>query len=185
MFRLFAAIAMAMWNLAKATGSGFVHGLDWSWRNFWGLFGFGGGGGSATPGPLDLPSKEVFEVDRSLAEGQQRAADILANDSPARQIKLFASAKPDDRFGVDLSLLDPAQQDWLTSLSTNDKAMRSLSEAPESKIMMLLSGHDGIVPGLDAPKPEKPREVIPGLVSRMEDFRMKLACREGNNVLAA
>ncbi len=183
--RLLIAIVLAAANFAKAAGSGFLHGLDWSWRNFCGLFGFGGGGGSATPGPLDLPSEEVYEIDRSLAEGQQRAADEIANASPARQIKMYASARPDDRYSIDLSKLEPAQQEWLLGLSSDEKAMRSLSEAYENRITMLLHGHDGAVPGIDAPSMKKPKEVIPGLVSRMEDFRLKLAASEGNNVLAA
>lgn len=177
MFRFFIALAM---YVAQLTGKA----LEWTWRNFWGLFG-GGSGGSATPGPLDLPSKEVFEVDRSIEEGHQRAADTLANLSPAMQIKLFAAAKPDDRFGIDLSLLDSAQQEWLSGLSTNEKSMRALSEASQSNIAMLLAGHDGIVPGLDAPKNEKARETVPGLVTRMDDFRLRLAARESDHVLAA
>lgn len=182
--RLLQAILMTMWNLAKGTGNAAIYGLDWTWRNFWGLFGFGGGG-SATPGPLDLPLKEAFEVDRSIEEGHQRAADTLANASPARQVKLYACARPDDRFSIDLSKLEPDHQDWLISLSSDERAMRALSEAPESKIAMLLGGHDGAVPGLDAPKMEKPKEMIPGLVSRIEDFRMKPAARESDHILAA
>lgn len=182
--RLLQAILMAMWTLTKATGSAAIYGLDWTWRNFWGLFG-GGGGGSATPGPLDLPNKDVYEIDRSIEASHQRAADTLSNTSPAMQVRLFAAAKPDDRFSIDLSLLDPAKQEWLTGLSTNDKAMRSLSEASESKILMLLGGHDGAVTGLDSPKHEKPREVAPGIVSRMEDFRRRSAARESDHILAA
>lgn len=182
MLRFFAAIAMqvAMY-ICQLTGKS----LDWTWRNFWGLFGFGGSGGSATPGPLDLPSKDLFDVDRSIEEGHQRAADTLANASPAMQVKLYACARPDDRYSIDLSKLEPTQQDWLLGLSSDEKAMRALSEAPESKIAMLIGGHDGAVQGVDAPKMEKPKEMIPGLVSRMEDFRLKLASREGNHVLAA
>lgn len=101
------------------------------------------------------------------------------------QIKLFAGAKPDDRFAIDLSLLEPAHQEWLSGLSTSDRAMRSLSEAPESKILMLLGGHDGAVEGLNAPKNEKPKDTIPGLVSRMSDFRSRLPARESDHVLAA
>lgn len=179
--RLLQAILMAMLKLAE----GGLKGADWCWRNFLGLFGIGGGGGSATPGPLDLPSKEVFEIDRTIEEGHQKAADTMATFSPAMQIKLFAAAKPDDRFSVDLSLLDPAQQEWLSALSTNEKSMRSLADTPESKIAMLLAGHDGIVPGIDAPKNEKPKAVIPGLVSRIDDFRLRLATRESDHVLAA
>lgn len=181
MFAFFRMIAIAM---ARALGKG-LDGLDWCCRQFCGLLPGGGGSGSATPGPLDLPSKDLYEIDRSLAESQQRAADVMANDGPARQIKLYASAKPDDRFGIDLSTLEPNHQDWLIGLSTNEKAMRSLSEASDNKILMLLGGHDGMVPGIDAPKTEKPRDVIPGLVSRMEDFRMKLSSREEDHVLAA
>ncbi|WP_027489213.1 hypothetical protein [Allorhizobium undicola] len=174
------ALVMAMANLAK----GAWNALDWSWRTAWSLRPFGGSSGSATPQPLDLPSKDVVEVDRSLEESHQRSADILANTSQAMQIKLFASAKPDDRFTIDLSLLEPGQQEWLSGLSTNERAMRSLSEAPDSKIMMLLGGHDGAVEGLDAPKNEKPKDVIPGLVLRMDDFRNRLS-RESDHVLVA
>jgi len=183
--RLLMAIAMAILNLAKGTGSAAIHGLDWTWRNFLGLFGLGGGGGSATPQPLDLPSKEVLEVDRTLEEGRQRSADVLANTRPAMQIKLFAGAKPDDRFAIDLSLLEPAQQEWLSTLSLDERAMRVLSEAPESKILMLLGGHDGAVEGLDAPKNGKPKVTIPGLVSRIDDFRLRLVAGESDHVLAA
>lgn len=91
--RLLMAIAMAMLNLAKGTGSAAIHGLDWTWRNFLGLFGLGGGGGSATPQPLDLPSKEVFEVDRTLEEGHQRSADILANTKPGYANQAFRGCK--------------------------------------------------------------------------------------------
>lgn len=183
--RILMAIIMAAVNFAKATGNGLLQGLDWSWRNFWGLFGFGGSGGSATPGPLDLPSKEVFEVDRSIEEGHQMAADTLANASPALQVKLYASAKANDRFSIDLSKLEPYHQDWLIGLSSDEKAMRALSEAPESKIAMLLNGHDGIVPGLDAPKAEKAKEIIPGLSERILDFRLINSARDRNHVLAA
>lgn len=175
----FIMLVAALVAMAKGAGKG----TDWCWRNFWGFFG-GGGSGGATPQPLDLPSQEVFEVDRSLAEGQQRAADIMANENAARQIRMYSSAKPDERYAIDLSKLEPDQQDWLTGLSFSEKSMKTLSETPESKIMMLLSGHD-VVPGIAAPKMEKVKEVIPGLASRMEDFRLKLATREGNHILAA
>ncbi len=177
----FMAILMAMANLAK----GGLNAMGCCWRTFCGLFLGGGGGGGATPGPLDLPSKDLYEIDRSIEEGHQRAADTLSNASAAMQIKLFAAAKPDERFSIDLSQLEPSHQEWLSGLSTNDKAMRSLSDAPQSKIAMLLSGHDGIIPGLDAPKNEKARETIPGLVTRMDDFRLRLAARESDHVLAA
>lgn len=181
---LFMAVVMAMANFAKGTLTSAWNFLDWSWRTAWSWLP-GGGGGSATPQPLDLPSKDVYEVDRSIEESHQRTADVLAAASPAMQIKLFASAKPDDRFMVDLSLLEPTHQEWLSSLSTNDRAMRSLSEAPESKILMLLGGHDGAVEGLVSPKNEKPKNIIPGLVSRMSDFRNRLPARESDHVLAA
>ena len=181
--RFLMALRMAMANVAKGSVAGLWNVADKCWQTAWSWLP-GGCGGSATPRPLDLPSKEVFEVDRTLEEGHQRSADILANASPAMQIKLFAGAKPDDRFMVDLSLLEPAHQEWLSGLSTNDKAMRSLSEAPESKILMLLGGHDGAVEGLDAPKIEKTRETIPGLVTRMDEFRNRLS-RESDHVLAA
>ncbi|KQS90997.1 hypothetical protein ASG42_10900 [Rhizobium sp. Leaf391] len=183
--RLLQAILMAMANLAKGSLTTAWNVLDWSWRTAWSLWPFGGSGGSATPQPLDLPSKEVFEIDRSLEEGHQRSAELLANDGPARQVKLYALAKADDRFGIDLSMLKPDQQDWLIGLSANEKAMRSLSETSESKILMLLGGHEGIVPGIEAPKADKPKDVIPGLVSRIDDFRMRSAPRESDHVLAA
>ncbi|MCZ7890412.1 hypothetical protein O9X99_01860 [Agrobacterium salinitolerans] len=178
--RFLQALLMAMANLAK----GAWNALDWSWRTAWSLWPFGSSGGSATPQPLDLPSKEVFEIDRSIEESHQRAADGLSNSGPAMQVKLFAGAKADDRFMTDLSLLEPAHQEWLSALSTNEKAMRVLSEATESKILMLLSGHDGAVEGLVAPKNEKTRETIPGLVTRMDEFRNRLS-RESDHVLAA
>jgi len=177
--RFLQAILMAMLKLAE----GGLMVMDWCWRNFWGLF--GGGGGSATPQPLDLPSKDVFEVDRSLEESHQRAANTLSNSSAAMQIKLYASAKADDRYSIDLSKLEPTQQDWLIGLSTNDRAMRLLSAASDSKITMLLTGHDGIIEGIDSPKPEKPRAVLPGLVSRIDDFRLKSSSRERDHILAA
>ncbi|WP_062584602.1 hypothetical protein [Rhizobium sp. Leaf311] len=182
--RFLMALIMAMANLAKGSVVGLWNVADKCWQTAWSWLP-GGGGGSATPRPLDLPSKDVFEIDRSLEEGHQRSADILANTSQAMQIKLFAAAKPDDRFMTDLSLLEPGQQEWLAALSTNERAMRSISEAPESKILMLLGGHDGAVDGLDAPKNEKPKASIPGLVTRMSDFRNRLPARESDHVLAA
>lgn len=176
--RIFAVIAMAIANLFKLGGQA----LDWTWRQFCSLFP-GGGGGSATPGALDLPSREEHEVERGFAEGQQKAHDSLASAGPARQAKLYAEAKPDERYTVDLSKLQEAHRDWLIGLS--DREMRALAEAPESKISMLLGGHDGAVPGFDAPKAEKPRPEMLGLVSRMSDFRSRLSAREENNVLAA
>ncbi|NKL74070.1 hypothetical protein GFM09_33540 [Rhizobium leguminosarum bv. viciae] len=178
------ALIMAMANLAKGGLTTAWNIADKCWQTAWSWLPRGGGG-SATPQPLDLPSKEVFEVDRSIEECHQRAADGLSTSGPAMQVKLFAGAKADDRFMTDLSLLKPAHQEWLSALSTNERAMRSLSEAPESKILMLLGGHDGAVEGLVSPKSEKPKNVLPGLVSRMSDFRNRLPARESDHVLAA
>ncbi len=178
------ALIMAMANLAKGGLTTAWNFADGCWRMAWSWLP-GGGGGRATPQPLDLPSKDVFEIDRSLEESHHRAADGLSSSGPAAQIKLFSAAKPNDRFTIDLSLLEPGQQEWLSCLSINECAMRSLSEAPESKILMLLGGHDGAVEGLDAPKNEKPRNAIPGLVSRIENFRNRLPARESDHVLAA
>ncbi|GEM_PF-2876564 len=178
------ALIIAMANLGKNGISALWNFGDQCWRTAWSWIP-GGSSGGATPQPLDLPSQEVFEVDRSFAEGQRRATDLMANENAARQIKIYASAKPDDRYAIDLSRLEPAQQEWLTRLSMDEKAMRTLSETYESKIGMLLAGHDNAVEGIEAPKMKKAKESIPGLVSRMDDFRLKLATREGNHVLAA
>lgn len=182
--RFLMALLMAMANLAKGGVSGLWNFADKCWQTAWSWLP-GGGGGSATPQPLDLPSREVFEIDRSIEESHQRAADGLSNSGPAMQIKLFAAAKSDNRFGIDLSLLDSGQQEWLSAISTNERSMRALSEAPESKILMLLGGHDGAVEGISAPENERPKDVIPRLVSRIDDFRMRSASRESNRVLAA
>lgn len=175
--RILAMIAMAIGNLFRLGGQA----LDWTWKQFCSLL--PGGGGSAQPGTLDLPSKDEHEVERGFAESQQRAHDALANAGPARQVKLYAESKSDDRYTVDLSMLQEPQRDWLIGLS--DREMKALAEAPESKITMLLGGHDGAVLGLDAPKVDKPRAEDPGLVARISDFRTRLAAREGDHVLAA
>lgn len=184
MFALFRAIAMMVAIMAKDTWTATWKFADGVWRTAWSWLP-GGSSVGATPQPLDLPSQEVFDVDRSFAESQQRAADIMANENSARQVKIYASANADDRYAVDLSKLEPTQQEWLTTLSMDEKAMRTLSEAYETKIAMLLAGHDNAVEGIEAPKLKKTKEVIPGLVSRIDDFRIKSASRERNHVFAA
>ncbi len=102
-----------------------------------------GGGGASTAAPVDNIDQALPDLDRldraeELAEGEVKAVDNLMTRSPAQQAQIFASMAKDDRILADLSLLQPAQVDWLNGL--HDDQLRIVAEASERRVADALAG---------------------------------------------
>ncbi|MEY9198473.1 hypothetical protein ABIA16_003589 [Sinorhizobium fredii] len=163
MFRLLAAIAVAFARL-------FITGLD----AFTDLIArlFGGGGGPLPAPPISnlqaaLPQVEEITQARELAKGQGKASEMLTKMSPSLQVTRYANATEDDRFEVDLELLTPDQQDWLTGLA--EPQLKLVSKASPRQIDGALAGTPCSVPGVDSVG-EDLRPVNAFLASRIADF---------------
>ncbi|OCW56308.1 hypothetical protein [Hoeflea olei] len=80
-----------------------------------------------TDGFENLSTADVEEA-AEQAKRTEEAIDAIVRDmSPAEVVKAYASASPEDRALMDLSVLDAEGQDWLQNLSEDDLTLLAMS----------------------------------------------------------
>ncbi|MBA9031722.1 hypothetical protein [Rhizobium leguminosarum] len=137
MFRFLAAVVRALVELALTTINTATAFLDWL------LAKLTGGGGAAPAEPVKnleaaLPDESRIDEARALERGKAAAADLILKQSPAMQVKTFASMSNKDRLQADLTLLRPDQIAWLLDLS--DKQLKVVAEASDRRVAAALEG---------------------------------------------
>ncbi len=80
-----------------------------------------------TDGFQNLSKADVDDAARDATEAEKAIDMILADRSPAEVVKAYAAADPATRETMDLSVLDPAAQDWLLTLTDDELTLLSMS----------------------------------------------------------
>jgi hypothetical protein len=135
MFRFIRAVVQALIQLTLASINTATAFLDWL------LAKLTGGGGAAEPVKnleAALPDESRIEEARDLERGKAAAADLILKQSPAMQVKMFASMSAVDRAQADLTLLSEKQQDWLFNLS--DDELKVVAETSDRRVEAALEG---------------------------------------------
>jgi hypothetical protein len=137
MFRFLAAVVRAIIELALTSINAATAFLDWL------LAKLTGGGGAAPADPVEnleaaLPDESRIDEARDLERGKAAAADVILKQSPAVQVKLFASMSDEDRLQADLTLLREDQIGWLLDL--NDRQLKAVAESSDRRIEAALNG---------------------------------------------
>ncbi|MBX5152584.1 hypothetical protein HJB78_16560 [Rhizobium lentis] len=151
MFRFIAAVIAAIAQLFMLPINTFAALLD---RLF--------GGGGAVPAPpihnleAALPDESRIDEARDLQRGQAAAADIVLKKSPELQAKIYAGMSEEDRLGADLSLLSPAQQDWLILMS--DKQLKVIAETSDRRIAAALAGEHNAITAIRSVGQPEPKD---------------------------
>lgn len=79
-----------------------------------------------TTGFQNIEKADVDEAAADATSTEEAIDAIMRGMSPAEVVKAYASATPDDRTAMDLSVLDEAGQDWLLNLSDDDLDLLSM-----------------------------------------------------------
>lgn len=80
-----------------------------------------------TDGFENLQKSDVDDAAKDATEAERAIDMILADRSPAEIVKAYAAADPTARQTMDLSVLDPAAQDWLLTLTDDELTLLSMS----------------------------------------------------------
>lgn len=80
-----------------------------------------------TDGFENLSKADVDDAEKAARETEEAIDAVVRDMSPADVVKAYASASPEDRGLMDLSVLDTDGQDWLLSLSDDDLTLLSIS----------------------------------------------------------
>ncbi len=80
-----------------------------------------------TTGFENLQKADVDEAAADATNAQEANDAIFREMSPAEVVKAYASATPEDRAAMDLSVIDELGQDWLLNLSDDDLNLLSMS----------------------------------------------------------
>lgn len=141
--RFLMALIMAIANMGK----GLWQGVEWCWRTGCGLLGLGGSPTVMPPTQLDLPETDEIEIVRDMARGQQRAIDSTRS-TPARKVRAWAAALPEQRDTIPLSALTDDQIDWLEVRLTDEQLKLLAAEKSEHKINAALAGIEDAILGV-------------------------------------
>jgi len=80
-----------------------------------------------TEGFENLSKADVDEAAEDAKRTEEAIDAIMQATSPAEVVKAYASASPEDRAVMDLSVIDEDGQQWLQSLSSHDLTLLSMS----------------------------------------------------------
>lgn len=80
-----------------------------------------------TGGFENIQRRDVDDAAKAARETEEAIDVIMKDMSPAEVAKAYASASPEDRGLMDLSVLDTDGQDWLLGLSDDDLTLLSIS----------------------------------------------------------
>ncbi|PDS33721.1 hypothetical protein CO665_34630 [Rhizobium anhuiense] len=114
-----------------------IHFLEWLLAKVTGT------GGGAPAEPISnlaaaLPDESRIEEAKDLERGKAAAAVVILKQSPALQVKTFASMSDDDRLQADLSLLREDQIGWLLDL--NHLQLKAVAESSNRRVEAALNG---------------------------------------------
>ncbi|GMB82794.1 hypothetical protein NN6n1_35770 [Shinella zoogloeoides] len=129
-----------------------------------------------TDGFENLSKADVDEAAAEATRTEEAVDTIMREMSPADVVKAYSNAAPEDRLGMDLSVLDEDGQNWLLNLSDDDLTLLAMSTT--AGCARSLEART-VKPTYRKPINEKEAEIlaIPAPIDEEEEKRQFIAAR--------